>query len=448
MDAAAVRNAAVALAGLALATSCATSETAAIARLAQAPPPASFDAALVERGAGLAAIGDCRGCHTAEGGRAFAGGRPIPTPFGTIYSSNITPDARTGIGLWSEAAFLRAMREGVDRGGAPLYPAFPYDRFTLASDADARAIYAYLMTRPAVAQRRPENRLSFPFNLRPLIAVWKALYFRPGRWRADPSRDARWNRGAELAEGLGHCGSCHTPRNAMGALRNDRHFQGGEAEGWHAYAIGATSQSPMPWSEAAMTDYLRRGWQADHGVARGPMAPVTRELARADAGDVAAIARYIVSGMARSSTPLSSGAVARAGEAAGAEADGGEGARLYRDACAQCHDGSQALPFGGIALERSIGVAGESPRNLVNVILYGLPAAGDRTAPIMAGYGGAMSDAQVVELSRYLRARFSTRAEWKDLPAVVGAARKAGPGIATQPAGGTGFDPARWARAR
>ncbi len=436
MDAAALRNALAAFAGLALATSCATGGTQAIPTLGQAPHAASFDAALVERGAKLAAIGDCRGCHTAGGGRAFAGGRPISTPFGTIYSSNITPDARTGIGLWSEEAFRRAMREGIDRGGHQLYPAFPYDRFTLASDADDRAIYAYLMTRPAVDRRPVENRLSFPFNVRSFIAAWKALYFHPGPWRADPSHDARWNRGAELAEGLGHCSSCHTPRNALGAERRGRHFQGGETEGWHAYAIGASSQSPVAWNEEAMKEYLRRGWQARHGVARGPMASVARELAYADESDIAAIAHYIVSGMGHSPA----GPAGAAGDATGAT--------LYRDACAQCHDGSQALPFGGIALARSIGVAGESPRDLVNVILYGLPAAGDRTAPIMPGYAGAMGDAQVVALARYLRTHFTSRPPWPDLPAVVARAREAGPGIARTPAGGAGFDPARWTAAR
>ena len=434
MNAGLVRNALLAFAGLAMAASCATGDGDAIARLEEAPHPSSFGPALVERGARLAAIGNCRGCHTAEGGRAFAGARPIETPFGTIYSTNLTPDAKTGIGLWPEAAFRRAMHEGIDRGGHQLYPAFPYDRFTLASDEDVRAIYAYLMTRPPVSARPPANRLGFPFNVRAFLAIWKALYFHPGRWHDDAAHDAKWNRGGELAEGLGHCSSCHTPRNALGAERRDQHFAGGEAEGWHAYAIGASSQSPVPWNEDAMRDYLRNGWQARHGVARGPMASVTDELAHADDADLAAIAHYVVSGMKGAE---------RVRDASSLSPDG-EGARLYRDACAQCHDGDQALPFGGIALSQSIGVAGESPRNLVNVILYGLPGAGDRTAPIMPGYAGAMSDAQVIALAAYLRTHFARRAPWTDLAAVVSDARKRGEGIAKSPAGGAGTDPARW----
>ncbi|HXS52329.1 MAG TPA: cytochrome c [Usitatibacter sp.] len=436
MNAGAARNALLALAGLALAGSCATSETDAIARLEAAPPPTSFSPALVERGARLTALGDCQGCHTAEDGRAFAGGRPVETPFGTIYSTNITPEPRTGIGLWSEQAFRRALREGLDRGGRHLYPAFPYDRFTLASDEDIRAIYAFLMTRPPVSAPPPRNRIPFPFNVRSFLAVWNALYLHPGPWKNDPAHDARWNRGGELAEGLGHCSSCHTPRNALGAERGDRHFEGGDTEGWHAYAIGATSQSPVGWTEPAMRKYLRDGWEAQHGVARGPMAAVSRGLVHADEGDLAAIAHYVVSGMGHAG-----GGGARKESAASANA---QGERLYRDACAQCHEGDESLPFGGLVLAQSIGVAGESPRNLVNMILYGLPAAGDGTAPIMPGFAGAMSDAQVVALSSYLRARFTNRPPWPDLESVVAKARKEGERVAKTPAGGAGLDPARW----
>lgn len=431
-------NAYAALAALVFAGSCATGGNA-ISRLGEVPPRASFDRKLVERGAGLAAIGDCRGCHTPPGGRSFAGGRALETPFGTIYTSNITPDARTGIGLWSEEAFRRAMREGVDRGGHHLYPAFPYDRFTLASDADIHAIYAYLMTRPAVSHRPPANRLSFPFNVRAFLGVWKALYLHPGPYRRDPARDARWNRGAELVEGLGHCASCHSPRNALGAERADRHLEGGDAEGWHAYAVDARSRSPVPWTEEALATYLWRGWHPDHGVSRGPMASVTRELAQAQPSDLAAMSGYIVSLM-RGREPLAAHASGVASNVAAAA--------LYRDACAQCHDGTRALPFGGIVLSRSIGLAGESPRNLVNVILYGLPASGRATSPIMPGFAGAMSDMQVVALAAWLRARFTGEPPWGDLERAVREARAAGPAIANEVAGGEGEEPARTVEAR
>ncbi len=391
-----------------------------------------YDARLLKRGEALVALGDCRGCHTAEGGRAFAGGRPIPTPFGTLYSTNITPDPRAGIGAWTEAEFTRAMREGVDRAGRHLYPAFPYDRFTRLTDEDDRAIYAYLRTRPAADSRPPPNRLAFPFNVRAAIGVWKALYFRPGPYRPDPTQDARWNRGAYLAEGVAHCSSCHTPRNKLGAEEAARHLDGGEAEGWHAYAINARSRASVPWTAEAMATYLREGWHPDHGAARGPMAAVTGELAEVPQADLLAIGTYVTSLMGQ----------AAAARRAHPVEDESEGAVLYRTACRDCHDGTRPLPFGGLPLSASIGVTGESPRNLVNVILYGLPAAADAPAPIMPGYAGALSREQVTALARWLRANLTGEPPWADLERVVRAAQASGPAIATQPAGGTGSDPA------
>jgi mono/diheme cytochrome c family protein len=291
------------------------------------------------------------------------------------------------------------------------------------------------MTLPAVSYRPPPNRLAFPFNVRSFLAEWKKLYFHPGAYRPDPAHDAQWNRGAYLAEGLGHCGSCHTPRNALGAEIRERHFDGGEAEGWHAYAINERTNAPTRWTVESLTAYLRDGWQAEHGVARGPMAGVTRELAKAGDADLRAMAVYIVSLM----VGAPAAALVRPAErAAGSTA----GAALYIAACARCHDGGEPLPFGGIPLERSIGVSGEDPRNLVNVILYGLPAADGRTGPLMPGYAGAISDAQLVELVTHLRARFSNGPAWRDVERVVREARAAGARVAMEPAGGTGTDPA------
>jgi mono/diheme cytochrome c family protein len=190
-----------------------------------------FDPALVRLGSQLAAIGDCAVCHTAPEGRPFAGGRPLPTPFGIIQSTNITPERETGIGRWTEAAFQRAMNEGVDRRGSRLYPAFPYDHFTLVSDDDNKALYAFLMTREPVRAIAPVNHLPFPLNIRFLVAGWNVLFLRNERFRADPASSDEINRGAYLARGLGHCGACHTPRNALGAERRDRSWSGGEAAG-------------------------------------------------------------------------------------------------------------------------------------------------------------------------------------------------------------------------
>src|ERR1700731_3731225 len=205
------------------------------------PAPQSFDAALVKRGRDLAAIVNCSDCHTVRDGKSFAGGLPVPTPFGTIFSSNITPDPETGIGRWPEAAFRRAMRSGVDRAGRHLYPTFPYDHFTNVSDEDDQALYAYLMTRQPVRAAARANQLPFPLDQRFVIAGWKLLFLRRGTYQPDSTRSAEWNRGAYLVEGLAHCGACHTPRNALGAERANGAFSGGDVDNWHAYAINAQS---------------------------------------------------------------------------------------------------------------------------------------------------------------------------------------------------------------
>ena len=205
----------------------------AVARVS--PPAASdFDQTTIAKGAMLASMGYCAECRTAQGGAAFAGGYPVPTPFGTIYGSNIMPDPQTGIGNWSQAAFLRAMHEGVAQNGAYLYPAFPYNHFTLVSDNDAKAIYAYLMTRQPVHNVAPAPKLPFPLNIRLVLAGWNLLFLHEGRFQPDPTQSATWNRGAYIAEGLGHCAACHTPHNALGAEMGAAAYAGGESEGWLA----------------------------------------------------------------------------------------------------------------------------------------------------------------------------------------------------------------------
>ena len=189
-----------------------------------APAPASFAPLDVERGRRLAALGDCAVCHTAPGGKPNAGGLAIESPFGAIYATNITPDVQTGIGSWSFAAFERAMRHGVDREGRYLYPAFPYTAFTHTTGEDLKALYAYLMSQPAVANDVPKTALKFPYNVRPGIAAWNWLYLRPGDLETQANQSPEWHRGRYLAEGLGHCSACHTPRNQLGAE------QGGEGK--------------------------------------------------------------------------------------------------------------------------------------------------------------------------------------------------------------------------
>lgn len=398
---------------------------------AKPPDPAGFDPAAVRRGAELAAVGNCNVCHTAPGGRVFAGGLPMPTPFGTIHSTNITPDPETGIGRWSEEAFLRSMREGVDREGRHLYPAFPYDHFTLATDRDIGAIYSFLMTRAPVRAETPANDLPFPLDNRMILAGWKLLFLREGPYRPDPEKSGEWNRGAYLVEGLGHCGACHTPRNALGATERDRHLAGAETQGWYAYALDGGSPAPIPWTVESLYSYLRRGWHAHHGVSRGSMAPVTANLAGVPESDVHAIAAYIASTMGepgperhRRAEALLDEAKRRpaappaAGDSQAVPAVRGEdepGALLYAGACAGCHDGGRGAPYGGLDLALSSGVNGPTPLNAINVVLDGLPAAEGRRGAIMPGFRDVLTDGQVAALLGYMRSRFTDRPAWEGL---------------------------------
>lgn len=402
----------------------------------------AFDQALVRRGSELAAVGDCNTCHTAPGGKAFAGGLALPTPFGTIYSTNITPDPDTGIGRWPEAAFQRAMREGVDREGRHLYPAFPYDHFTLVSDEDNRALYAFLMTRPAVRAPAKPNQLPFPLTLRPVLAGWKLLFMKQGPYKPDPARDAQWNRGAYLVEGIGHCGACHTPRNILGAEKSHAAFAGGDAEGWHAFTINAASPSPVPWDVDTLNVYLRQGWHGLHGVARGPMGPVADNLAVVSDQDVKAIAVYVADMMGRptperrqqgealvtAATRDGTGSKPQSGGSqtvAAAVPAGDAGGAIYASACAMCHESGRPVPFGGMSLSLSTAVSADSPRNLINLLLAGLPAADGKRGPIMPGFAATLTDPQISALVTYLRANFSRKAPWTDIASPLRDARQA-----------------------
>ena len=394
--------------------------------IAPAEPPGvgAFPRELVRKGAELAAIGNCVTCHTAKNGRPYAGGFPLKTPFGTVYGTNITPDPETGIGRWSLAAFDRAMRQGVDREGRHLYPAFPYDHFTKTTDEDIRALYAFVMTREPVKAETPPNTVFIP---RPFIAIWKALYFEPGVYQPNPNRDPGWNRGAYLVEGLGHCGACHTPRNKLGAEKKHEHFAGGEVGGWHGPALNAAAPSPVPWTTAAMAEYLRTGLVEDHAVPAGPMLPVVRNLSEVSREEVTAIAGYVVSldnradaerqAMARqalSSVPR--GPIPVSGDAAA-----NRGATVYAGACADCHDRGRAEEGGALPLPLATGLTIPTSANLIRITRDGIIPQPHERRPWMPAYAGALTDEQLADLVIYLRA-ISGRPAWGD---VVGEIRKA-----------------------
>jgi mono/diheme cytochrome c family protein len=389
----------------------------AIAPIAK-PDARSFAVDVIQRGAALAAIGDCIVCHTKDAGVPYAGGRPLPTPFGTLYATNITPDEETGIGRWSREAFRRAMREGVSRTGKHRYPALPYEHFTHVDDVDLDALYAFLMTRRAVSGRPPPNRLIFPLGFRPELAGWKLLFLRKGAFVPEPARGEEWNRGAYLVEGLGHCGGCHTPRNLAGGERGSHVFAGGVAEEWNAPSINRSSPAIKPWTANALYNYLRTGIDVDHSAAAGPMGPVCDDLSVVPEADVRAIAAYVASLMNQSATPI----VDLAELAAKIRP---AGAALFVGACAGCHEsGAPMNGQGRPPLSLVSAITEDDPRNTLLAILEGIrPPVGARGA-FMPPFADSLADAEVADLAAYLRSRYSNRAAWPKLMNAAATARK------------------------
>jgi nicotinate dehydrogenase subunit B len=419
---------AAALCAAAIGIGAATLPWRAIAPIAR-PDASVYSAATIARGQQLAALGDCAVCHTSADGAPNAGGRPLQTPFGTIYSTNITPDVETGIGAWSYPAFERAMRQGIHRDGRHLYPAFPYTHFARTTDADMQALYAYLMAQPAVRTETPPNALAFPFNQRPLMAGWNALFHNSATFQPDPVKSDIWNRGAYLVEGLGHCSACHSPRNALGAEMSGAHLAGGFAEGWEAPALTSLSQAPIPWNEDELYAYLRTGESRFHGVAAGPMAPVVKELAALPDSDIRAMAVYLASFNATPIDRTAQEALAAKLEAATgtrASAASGIGARIYQGACAVCHEVGGAPLFGSrpsLALNSNLHSA--SPDNLIQIILHGIAKPAVTDLGYMPAFKDSLTDGQVAELVGYLRQQFAPdKPIWRDIHAATSRIRR------------------------
>lgn len=405
------------------------------------PRGSAFDAALVARGAQLAMIGNCNVCHTAAEGAAYAGGRPLQTPFGTIYGTNITPDPDTGIGRWSEAAFTRAMREGVDRAGRHLYPAFPYDHFTLMTDEDIRAIYAFLMTRSSVRAETPANKLPFPLNIRMLVAGWKLMFLDARVFQPDPAKDPTWNRGAYLVRGPGHCGGCHTPRNFLGAEKKGRFLEGGVSEDWIAPALNPASATPVPWTADALQHYLRHGIAERHAVTAGPMQPVIANLGAVPEQDVHAIAAYIAAYASqvgpehrqKSEDLLARAALDSAGppepdKPATTARDQAHrnGRAIYAGACGMCHDSGRQTTSSATGLHLALATVVHlpGPRNLINIIIEGIVPPDGESGRWMPAYAGALTEDQLVHLVQYIRADFSRSPAWSDVEDEVRKAMK------------------------
>ncbi|WP_246678783.1 cytochrome c [Mesorhizobium sp. B2-4-17] len=390
----------------------------ALARIAR-PARENFEADSVRRGEQLATLGDCIVCHTADDGAPFAGSRPLRTPFGTLYSTNITPDELTGIGNWSEEAFVRAMKNGVARDGNHLYPALPYEHFTHVTDGDLKAIYAFLMTRRSVSRETPANDLLPGLGFRPLLAGWKLLFLRRGEFEPVMDRTAEWNRGKYLVEGLAHCGACHTPRNLVGGEERGREFDGGVAEGWNAPALDASNPSADRWTETSLHAYLKTGFDKAHGAAGGPMGPVAEGLSRVDDADVKAIAVYVAARM-QAGKDRNILAIDNAVEA---ETRFPQGAHLFQGACAGCHEtGSPMGQQGRPPLSQLTAVKMADPTNAALALLQGLPATNGRDQ-LMPPFAETMSDKDLADVLAYVRARFSDGPAWENLKSLITTAR-------------------------
>lgn len=393
----------------------------------EAPPSQAAGADLLARGAALVALGDCRACHTARGGAAYAGGRPIPTPFGTFYAPNITPDPETGIGAWSADNFWRALHEGRSRDGTPLYPTFPYTNFTKISRADADAMYAWLRRQAPVRQANRPHELKFPYGHRLLLLGWRLLFFRPGVYEADPARDAEWNRGAYLVQGLGHCSACHEARNALGAIRSRDNPSGGLLLNWYAPALGARAEAGVQdWPENEIVALLKTG-VAPRGTVSGPMAEVVYEsLQHQDESELRAMAVYLKS-LKDGGPPSAAGLPQLA--AGQVEAMRGRGARLYGEHCAQCHgDAGEGRAPAAPALAGNRAVTMASAVNPIRLVLFGGYAPGTAGNPRPFGmppFSQTLSDEQIAEVLTYVRTSWGNDA--RPVAGVEVSADRAGP---------------------
>jgi len=374
-------------------------------------PESLAQLSLVQRGEYLTKAADCEVCHTAKGGASYAGGFAFKLPFGTIYSTNITPDRETGIGAYSDAQFITAVRQGRRRDGANLYPAMPHPSFALMTDADAVAIKAYLFSLPAVRAPARANTLTFPFNNRALIGLWTAAFNRDKRFEPNTERSAEWNRGAYLSEALAHCSDCHTPRNLAFALDHRGKFAGAVTGGWYAYNISSDKESGLGnWSDAALNAYLATGRAPGHGAASGPMGEVVdHSLAHLTAGDIKAMTTYLRSVPAEDSgLPPRKLTAAPAAWSAGAQDTRGE--TLFAAACAGCHAWTGVSPLSPNAtLVGARAVNDPTATNVAQAVLWGVHRKNAEGDLVMPAFGSAYSDLEVAALANYVTARFGAK---------------------------------------
>jgi len=385
-----------------------------------AGPQARADAATLARGEYLARAGNCLGCHTVRGGAAGAGGRAIVTPFGTVYSSNLTPDDDTGLGRWSASEFRRALRHGRSRDGRLLAPAFPYPNFTRVTRDDADAIHTWLMSRPAVRQANRPHELRFPYGLQASLAVWRALYFRAEPFVPDPGRTAAWNRGSYLVNGLGHCMACHAARNFLGATLQGAQAGGAvvSAQHWYAPSLADGREAGVAdWAPEDVVALLKTG-TSPRGTAMGPMAEVVaRSTQHLTEDDLRAMAEYL-----RTLGPAVASAVPDGRHAPAAPASGSppgfaammeRGRKIYDEHCTGCHGRHGEGTPGIAALAGHRAVLLGTPHNVIQAIRHGgfAPATAGNPRPFgMPPFRALLSDDEIAAVATHVRSSWGNDA--------------------------------------
>ncbi len=369
------------------------------------PIPDGPNADLIRRGRYLAIAGDCASCHTKRDGRPFQGGLGLQTPFGIIYSANLTSDRENGIGAWTPDQFYRALHDGIAPGGKHLYPALPYPHFTIVSRADTDAILAFLKTVPAIRYAPPANRLPFPIDIRASLIGWNAINFSPHGFHGNPAQSPQWNRGAYLVEGLEHCGACHTPKNVLGAELNDQAFRGAVVENWVAPDLTENARTGLGrWSPGDIVQYLRTGRNA-HANASGLMGEVVAySTSLLSDSDLLAIATYLKSLPASPSlpSPAPDALAMRTGSA------------IFFDACTACHlGGGKGQPGMFPPLQGSAVAQQNDPSGVIRLILGGTRTAPTRSRPSfqsMPSFAWKLSDQEVADVATYVRNSWGNRA--------------------------------------
>jgi len=367
--------------------------------------PLSATQQIIERGQYLARAGDCVACHTMPGGKEFAGGRPMPTPFGNLYASNITPDQETGIGLWTPNDFYRVMHSGISRDGTLLYPAMPFASYTKVTRDDSDAIYAYLMSIPPVNQKNRPHELRFPFNNRQLLIGWRTLYFKGGEFVPDPQKSEKWNRGAYLVQGLGHCAMCHTAINALGGSSESKAFEGGMIpnQNWYAPSLTSNHEAGLGnWSIRDISDLLQIGI-SHRATVYGPMAEVVyNSLQYISDADAQAMAEYLKALPQHDAEPPPANQ-AHLVDPAVMEL----GRTTYAKQCVVCHgDVGKGHPPELPPLAGNQSITMPSPVNSIRMVLNGGYAPGTRKNPRPYGmppFSHILDDKEIAAVVTYIR---------------------------------------------